>query len=333
MPPALDVYRDWLKIEDPQRPLNNYQLLRLKPFEDDIAKIRLHYQKLNAHVRKFAAGDYGPQSQQLLNELAKAMLCLTDEKRKREYDAALGRKQPAEGRRRTLEEILLAGKAIDQAQLGKARDYARAIGLETRDALVQQKLVRPDVVMQAYAESLGLPYVELAEVGVDEGLAPKVPPLLAREHSCVPVMVDEGQVLMASPSLLPPEVEEELRLRLGMPVRTLLCTVGSVNALVEKHYPKEAVAAAAAARSSGRGGGGGAGGPASQEQIKRRRMSALVAGNATVMVVVLVPQLLKFFGLFGFTGKELGLANLLFGLILGAAVGGTTYAVMSLKNM
>ncbi len=52
--------------------------MRLKQFEDDIGKIREHYRKMNAHVRKFAAGEFAKQSQDLLNELAKAMLCLTD---------------------------------------------------------------------------------------------------------------------------------------------------------------------------------------------------------------------------------------------------------------
>ena len=67
MAQELDVYRQWLGITETQRPLNYYQLLRLKTFEDDVAKIRAHYRKLNAHVRKFAAGDYAEASQDLLN--------------------------------------------------------------------------------------------------------------------------------------------------------------------------------------------------------------------------------------------------------------------------
>ncbi|MFH1924301.1 MAG: hypothetical protein ABIP48_30990, partial [Planctomycetota bacterium] len=92
MAQELDVYRDWLGIKEAARPLNYYQLLRLPAFEDDTSKIREHYRKMNAHVRKYATGDYAEQSQELLNELAKGMLCLTDARRKREYDVTLGRK-------------------------------------------------------------------------------------------------------------------------------------------------------------------------------------------------------------------------------------------------
>ncbi|KKK63181.1 hypothetical protein LCGC14_2996870, partial [marine sediment metagenome] len=222
MAEQLDVYRDWLRIEETARPLNFYQLLRLKTFEDGTARIRDHYRKMNEHVRKFSTGDYAVQSQQLLNELAKAMLCLTDAQRKREYDASLGRKDTGEGRRRTLEEILLADKTVDRDQLAKARNYAAAVGLEVRDALVQQKMAGADVVMLAYAESVGLPYVELEDVGVDEELITQIPPTLARQHSCVPVMIDENHLLMASPNPVVPDVEEELRLRFEMPVRTVL---------------------------------------------------------------------------------------------------------------
>jgi len=247
MAKQLDVYRDWLGITDTARPLTHYQLLRLNKFEDDPAKIRLHYRKMNAHVRKFASGDFAQQSQELLNELAKAMLCLTDTRRKGEYDASLGRAEGSKRRKHTLEEILVGRKIIDTAGLEKARNLANAINLEIRDAVIQQKLAGADVVMMAYAESLGLPYIDLGDVGVNEELAPKVPAVLARQHSCVPVMSDLGVLLMASPNPLIPDVEEELRLRLGMPVRTIICTPSEVNAAVQKYYPKEAVAAQMAA--------------------------------------------------------------------------------------
>ena len=243
MSTTLDPYREWLGITETARPLNHYQLLRLKKFEDDPAKVREHYRKMNAHVRKFAAGEFAKQSQDLLNELAKAMLCLTDAARKGEYDASLGRADRGPGKRRTLEQILLAQKVIDANQLAKARAYANAIGLEVRDAIVQQKLARPDVVMPAYAESLGLPYLDLADIAFDESLVRQVPAVLARQHSCAPVMVDDKHLLVASPNMLDPNVEEELRLRFGKPVRLVLCTPASINSVIERHYPREAAAA------------------------------------------------------------------------------------------
>lgn len=248
MSSTLDVYRDWLGVKETARPLNHYQLLRLKTFEDDAAKVREHYRKMNAHVRKYAAGEFAKESQALLNELARAMLCLTDAARKAEYDAALGRKEEQTGRKRTLEQILIGRKLIEQAQLDKARQYAQVVGVEVRDALVQQKLAAWDVVMPAYAESLGVPYIDLNDLGVDENLVPKVPAVTARQHSCVPVLFADGRVILGSPNFIPPEVEDDLRIRFGAQVRWALCTPPQINAAVEKYYPKSAAAAEMAAR-------------------------------------------------------------------------------------
>jgi hypothetical protein len=338
MPPKIDVYRDWLEITDPERPLNYYQVLRLDKFEDDAGKIRQHYRKMNSHVRKYATGSYAKQSQDLLNELAKAMLCLTDVQRKREYDATLGREGEGEGGRRTLEEILLANKVIDQTQLNRARNYATAVGLETRDALVQQKMAAPEVVMMAYAESEGLPYIELADVGVAEDLIPQVPPHLARQHSCVPVMIDQNQLLMASPNPLLPDVEEELRLRFGMQVRTVLCTAKSLHAVVAEHYPRDAAAAPARSpdKSAPKSTPPKSASPkpaapakpeptptylTKEEKIKRRATFGILGFTAGVLVPMI------FFMWFRGGPAEIGGLDIPLALLLGGVAGGVGFAV------
>lgn len=240
MSAPLDVYKEWLKIPDKERPLNYYQLLRVQRFEPDVAKIRDNYRKMNAHVRKFAAGEFQQQSQDLLNELAKAMLCLTDAQRKNEYDASLGRKTSSEAPR-TLEEILVSRGIVAPAQLDKARNYAKAVGLEVRDALVQQKLAPADAVNQAYAESMGLSYLDLEDLTIDAELLAQIPAVMARAHSCVPVMSDGDNLMLASPHLIPPELEDELRLRLGLRhVRTVICAPGRINDAIAKYYSKDA---------------------------------------------------------------------------------------------
>ena len=243
MATQLDVYRDWLGIQETARPLTYYQLLRLKKFEDDPAKVRAHYSKMNAHVRKFAAGEFSRQSQDLLNELARAMLCLTDRKRKSDYDGELGRTETGGGRRRTLDQLLVEREVATEDELGKARRFADAVGLELCDAVVQQKLASQEVASQLYAESEGLPFVELGDVGVDQDLAPRLSAVTARQHSCVPLLVTDGVLLMASPKPLRPDVEDDLRLRFEMPVRTVICTASAINAAVNEHYPKSAAAA------------------------------------------------------------------------------------------
>lgn len=333
MAKEIDVYREWLGVSETARPLNYYQLLRLKAFEDDRGKIREHYRKINAHVHKFADGEYAQQAHDLLGELTKAMLCLTDVVRKDEYDASLGRQRTGGGRRRSFEEILLASKSVDQAQLAKARSYAQAVGLEVREALVQQKAVSPETMMLAYAESVGLPFIDLDDVGVDEALAPAVPPTLARQHSCVPVMADHGHLLMASPNPLAPDVEEELRLRFSLPVRTVLCTPAGVNAAVAKYYPRDAIAPAVVMKKGAKpakaagGGSSTPAGPLSAEERKDLLMKCFIAFNITVMIFGLLCVLFK---KTAWTGGSATLA-MLAALVLGTIAARAAYTTLAKK--
>ncbi len=248
MAKTLNVYRDWLGIKEVDRPENHYQLLRVKKFEDDQHLIRRHYRKLNAHVRKYSVGDFAKQSQDLLNELARAMLCLTDVKRKSEYDASLGRTTAEAGKKLTLDQILIRNGVITQEQLEKAKKYAAATGFPLRDALVQQKLAPTETIIQAYAEAAGLPFLDMSDITIDEALFPKISAVLARRHSMVPVMIENDQLLLASPNPINLQLEEDLKLRLGIAIRSVLCTPADANRVINAHYSREAADAELASR-------------------------------------------------------------------------------------
>lgn len=328
----LDVYREWLGIAEPARPLNHYQLLRLKKFEDDVALIRTHYRKLHAHVKKYQTGDFAQQSQDLLNELAKSMICLTDARRKEEYDITLGREAAADGKRQTCEQILLRRKVLTPEQLEKARKFAGAINVDVQDAVVQLKLASSDVAMQAYAESLGLPYIDLADTGVLEPICAKIPAVLARRHSCLPVMLDDdGALVMASTRPLDPTVEDEIRLRTTLQVRSVLCTPAAVNANMEQYFPKERLQAELATGAADRPAAkstGAAGPEKSPEEIaeanKQRNMMSLMGFNFAFMATVFYTILIR---------KPPGtfMSSMSTAIPLGAIAAATVWIVMKLR--
>jgi hypothetical protein len=234
---ALDVYKDWLGIPEGPRPPDHYQLLRLVQFEDSIDKIRANYKKLNAHVRRYATGQYLDESQALLNELAKAMLCLTDLERKREYDVSLGREFAEElAGPVTMDQVLLSQKHISPAQAKEARDHAERTGLSLRDSFVQLKIVESDVAAQALAQELGLPYVDLADMLPDDDVLDQVPRTLVKPNSILPLFVDQGVLLVAGVNQIEHELEEDLRLRFGVPVRSVLAAPMAINQAIAKYY-------------------------------------------------------------------------------------------------
>jgi curved DNA-binding protein CbpA len=236
---TLDVYKSWLGIPDGPRPPGHYELLRLVEFEDDPEKIRANYKKLNAHVRKYASGQYSVRSQELLNEMAKAMLCLTDPERKREYDESRGRVAPEAGPqagRRTLGKLLVDRKTISREQLKEAEGFAEARGLSLRDAMVQMKFCDPATAAQALAEELGRPFVDLSEVVPDDSVLDIVPRSTVKRFAALPLFIDEDTVLVACVDEPDPELEEEIRLRFGLPIRAVIATPLSINQGIAKYY-------------------------------------------------------------------------------------------------
>ena len=236
---AIDVYKDWLGIPEGPRPPDHYQLLRLPQFEDDPDKVRKNYKKLNAHVRKYATGQYSNESQRLLNELAKAMLCLTDAEQKQEYDQSQGREiddRDATTGRRPLTSYLQDQGVLSSDQVKEVKSHAERTGLSVRDALVQLKLVEPDVAARALAQEIGRPYVDLTDMLPDDSILDQVPRAVVRRHTCLPLFVDHGGVLVACSDEPDAELDDEIRLRFSMPIRPVLATPLAINQAIAKYY-------------------------------------------------------------------------------------------------
>jgi hypothetical protein len=235
----MDLYKEWLGIPEGPRPPDHYELLRCVRFTDEAEKIRAHYKKLNAHVRKYATGKFSVQSQELLNEMAKAMLCLTDVERKRDYDESLGREFTAEKDtfgRIPLLDVLVKQQAITREQKKEAEEYADLRGLSHRDAVVQMKLVELVPATKALAQQLGYSYVDLEDLLPDDAVLDAVPRQLVKKHSCLPLFEDDGQILVACSDQPEHEVEEEISLRFGMPMRPVIATPRSINQALAKYY-------------------------------------------------------------------------------------------------
>jgi hypothetical protein len=94
MAELFDPYHKWLGIRDKQRPPNHYRLLGLELFEDDADAISAAADQRMAHVRTYQLGPHSALSQQILNEIAAAKLCLLEPVKRFAYDSQL-RGQPA----------------------------------------------------------------------------------------------------------------------------------------------------------------------------------------------------------------------------------------------
>ena len=236
----IDVYKEWLGIPEGVRPPDFYTMLRLVQFEDDTEKIQANYRKLNAHVRKYSTGQYLKQSQELLNELAKAMLCLTDPNSKREYDESQGREiksSNGDSAQGMLDHLVEWG-VINRSQASEIEHFADARGLSVRDAVVQMKLADTTQATKALAAELRVPFVDLDEMLPEDAALDRLPRQVVKRHNCLPLFEDRGKMMVACVDDPTPELEDEIRLRYGMPIRTVLAAPRSIQQGIAKYYAK-----------------------------------------------------------------------------------------------
>ena len=89
MSEEFNPYRIWLGIPLDEQPPNHYRLLGLALFEQVPDVIENAANRQMAHVRTFQSGPNAATSQQILNELSEARLCLLKAATKEPYDAQL----------------------------------------------------------------------------------------------------------------------------------------------------------------------------------------------------------------------------------------------------
>src|SRR5688572_18993677 len=92
MAESFDPYYTWLGIPTEEQPPDHYRLLGVRRFESNDEVIVNAADQRMAYLRTFQTGKRSKESQQLLNEIAAAQVCLLSREKKRAYDEGLRRK-------------------------------------------------------------------------------------------------------------------------------------------------------------------------------------------------------------------------------------------------
>jgi len=154
------------------------------------------------------------------------------------------------GAEKHLGQILLEKGLISQEQL----DEALRLQNITRDwighVLADLHFVQQRDVLRAWAEQLGIPFLELDRVSIDREVAKTIPERLTQRHGAVPVRLDGNRltVAMVDPSDL--FALDALRLATGYRIDPMLAAPDDISALLRGDAVPSAEHAAAAVRRS-----------------------------------------------------------------------------------
>src|SRR5438105_1260159 len=89
MPVRFDPYYKWLGIPHEEQPPHHYRLLGVQPFESDPDVISNAADQRMGLLKTFATSHYGSLAEDLLDEVARARVCLLNPARRGDYDTTL----------------------------------------------------------------------------------------------------------------------------------------------------------------------------------------------------------------------------------------------------
>lgn len=106
-----DPYYEWLGIPRDEQPADHYRLLGIRRFEPNPAVIENAAERQLLLLKTMQHGPRGGLTQQLMNEISAARICLLDPRKRSEYDAKL--RQPDADRETQEQEFDLGPPAAD----------------------------------------------------------------------------------------------------------------------------------------------------------------------------------------------------------------------------
>jgi type IV pilus assembly protein PilB len=137
---------------------------------------------------------------------------------------------------RSLEAILVERGLITPEQIDDAFQEAQARGEPFRQTLVRLGLVSERDMAEAYAEYLGLPYIDLETYAVDPQVVATVSESLARGYEFVPLFKIGSTLTIAMADPANVIATDAIQRETGAAVDCMVSTRSAVRLLLDQHY-------------------------------------------------------------------------------------------------
>lgn len=148
------------------------------------------------------------------------------------------------GQRKRIGEILMEADVITQEQLDtalklKTKDPRRRVG----SILAELGYVTEAVVAAALAAQLRMRYIEDLNQELDPGVIQFVPPHIARNHRCVPLMLNAGTLVVAMANPLDLIAIEDIEIASNMRVEPVVSSSSDIDTAIARYYLRNGVMA------------------------------------------------------------------------------------------
>jgi D-sedoheptulose 7-phosphate isomerase len=140
--------------------------------------------------------------------------------------------------RKKIGEYLLEGGFITQEQLNQALEHQQANGSRLGSILVEMGIISEEDWMEALGMQLGIPYVHLANHGLNQEVVETIPEELARHYCLIPI-AKQFNVLTTAMAYPQDELTREvIAVKTGYIIRPVISSTSAIEAALNEVYGK-----------------------------------------------------------------------------------------------
>ncbi len=135
-----------------------------------------------------------------------------------------------------LGDILLEGGLVTHTQLEAAYEEQQRAGRALGRVLIEQGVLTESQLVSALATQIGLRFVDLSDFAVDGSAVGRVPGVVCRRHSAIPIGFEDGRLLVAMADPANVFAIDDIRSLTGLEVKPVVATRADVAAAIDRYY-------------------------------------------------------------------------------------------------
>ncbi len=143
--------------------------------------------------------------------------------------------------KKKLGDVLKEAGLIDESQLQAALTHQRNWGGKIGAILVELGFVKETDLAKAISETLRIPYVNLFEPEIPEGIVKLIKPDIAKKYNIMPAKKEGGSLWVAMADPMDIKSIDEIRFVTGLTIKPALAMASEISDAIRKYYDHEPV--------------------------------------------------------------------------------------------
>ncbi|MBC7764941.1 MAG: Flp pilus assembly complex ATPase component TadA [Hyphomonadaceae bacterium] len=142
-------------------------------------------------------------------------------------------------RRKRLGDLLLEAGLITELQLMQALAVQKQMGKKLGEVLTSLNFVTQSDIIKILEAQLGIPYIYLPETSIDASATAMISESLAKRHELIPIMIDNGKLIVAMSDPLNIFAIDDVRIYSNMEVSPAIADAVYINRAIDIYYGEQ----------------------------------------------------------------------------------------------